>query len=302
VAGVGEGAPDDQEGAARVVPEDGCNEVENPTVNEILDRYERECLPELAPRTQADYRKHLRVLRASFGARLAAELKPKDFGPFVNKIGRGRVQKVRQLATLSAAFTKAVSAWYWIDRNVLRDVQRPKFKARDRLIEDAEFSGCHAVAGRRVQLAMMLALLTGQRRGDILKFRWADIKDMALHVYQSKTGKRVAIQVNADLEKVLDKCWQAGEGKSEYVLCTRTLRPYTDYGFAAVWQRTMNRYVRRGGKRFTFHDIRALAATKCQTPEIAMRLLGHTNMAVTMRVYRRGVEKVDALKLVKDVA
>jgi integrase len=49
-------------------------------------------------------------------------------------------------------------------------------------------------------------------------------------------------------------------------------------------------------QRFTFHDIRALAATRCSTPEVAMRLLGHTTLAMTMRVYRRGVERVKALE------
>ena len=43
---------------------------------------------------------------------------------------------MRQLAVLSAALTQAVSFWYLLDRNVLRDVKRPKRPPRDRLIED----------------------------------------------------------------------------------------------------------------------------------------------------------------------
>ena len=34
--------------------------------------------------------------------------------------------------------------------------------------------------------------------------------------------------------------------------------------------------LKRGGGRHTFHDIRALCATKCPTIEIAMHLLGHS--------------------------
>lgn len=132
------------------------------TVNQILDRYERDAMDDLAPRTRRDYRRHIGHLRARFGPLSAPDLKPKDFGPFLD-IKRGKIQRVRQLAVLSSAFTQAVSYWYILDRNVLRDVKRPKSKPRDRLILDEEFAACKAQAPKRVQLAMMLALITGQR-------------------------------------------------------------------------------------------------------------------------------------------
>src|SRR5207253_5508625 len=104
--------------------------------------------PTLAPRTQKDYARHLVTLRRIYGDRIAEDLEPKDFGPFLQNGGkaRGRIQKVRQLAVLSAAFTQAVSFWYLIPANVLRDVKRPKQLPRDRLIEDWEFEGCKAIA------------------------------------------------------------------------------------------------------------------------------------------------------------
>lgn len=270
------------------------------TVRQILDRYERECVPELAPRTQKDYARHLNYLRQIFGERIAEDLKPKDFGPFLQNGGkkRGQIQKVRQLAVLSAAFTQAVSFWYVLDRNVLRDVKRPKSVPRDRLIEDWEFNGCLAIAPIRVKLAMRLALKIGQRQGDILNLRWEDIKDMEIHIYQSKTKKRLAIAIDAELEKLLDDCWKlknGGNAGSPWVLPTRRGVRYTSEGFRACWQRTMKKWMRRGGENFHYHDIRALCATKCATPELAMRLLGHTTIGMTMRVYRRGVERVQCL-------
>jgi integrase len=85
---------------------------------------------------------------------------------------------------------------------------------------------------------MQLALLTGQRQGDIIRFRWAD------------------------------------------------------------WQRVRIKWERSGGRPLHFHDIRALAATKCPTLEMAQQLLGHSNPAMTRRVYRRGVERVKPLQLI----
>lgn len=271
------------------------------TVNTILDRFVSDSLPSRGLRTQRDYLRHIRVLRREFGQRIADELRPRDFAEFLN-VTKGPIQRVRQLAVLSAAFTDAVSRWFVIESNVLRDVKRRKNKPRDRLILDEEFAAVKAIASPRLQLAMMLALLTAQRQGDIIRFRWSDIRDMELHVYQAKTRKRLAIEVSPELEAVLDQCWLlkgGGHAGSEYVLPTRFGTPYTSEGFRACWQRMMQRVDRRGllTERFTFHDIRALAATKCATPEIAMRLLGHTTLAMTMRVYRRGVERVKALSL-----
>lgn len=278
------------------------------TVAEILERYEREAVPELAPRTQRDYKRHIAILCREFGSKVAAELRPRDFAAFLDVRGRGRVQRVRTLAVLSAAFTQAVSTWYVLEHNVLRDVKRFKSKPRDRLILDREFEAMKALSSRRIKLAMMLALMTAQRQGDILSFKWSDITETEvngkmineLNVLQSKTGKRIAIEISPELEAVLDQCWLlpggGGDG-SDYLIPTRSGSAYTSEGFRAMWQRAMKRFMALGNENFHFHDIRALAATKCATPEIAMRLLGHTTLAMTMRVYRRGVERVQALKV-----
>lgn len=284
------------------------------TVNQILDKYQLECMDTLAPRTRHDYGRQIVHLRRDFGERIASELLPKDFGPYLN-VRVGKVNRVKRLSILSAAFSYAVSSWYWLPRNVLRDVKRPRFKSRDRLVLPEEYAAVRALAPYRIKLEMDLAVMTGQRQGDLLDLKWSAIKDLPapmvdpitgetvtseLHIYQSKTRKRLAIGITRDLERTLDLCWQL-PGRSEYVL-TRGRNGYTRYtsaGFRSLWQTTMRKYVMRGGIRFTNHDLRALAATRCSTPEIAMRLLGHTNIAMTMKVYRRGVERVQALSLTR---
>jgi integrase len=268
------------------------------TVSEILDRYQAECLPSLAPRTARDYARHLGHLKRWFGDRIASELKPKDFGPFlaIPPGKKGRVQRVRQLAVLSSAFTQAVSFWYVLDRNVLRDVKRPRFFPRDRLIEEPEFEALRSRAPLRVQLMMDLALRLGQRQGDLLDLKWADLRDGCVNLQQGKTGKRLAIEITPDLKRIFGKCWLL-PNRGEYIITRKQGGRYTSEGFRALWQRTINAYCRRGGVRFTFHDIRALCATRCASPEIAMKLLGHTNISMTLKVYRRGVERVTALSV-----
>lgn len=268
------------------------------TVSQILDRYQATCLPQLSPRTARDYVRHVGHLKARFGDRIASELKPRDFGPFIQeRAGRkGEVQRVRQLAVLSAAFTQAVSFWYVLDSNVLRDVKRPKRPPRDRLIEAREFDGVRSGAPARVQLMMDLALRLGQRQGDLLDLKWSDLQGGYVTLQQGKTGKRLAIEITPDLKRVFGKCWML-PNRGEYVITRKMGGRYTSEGFRALWQRTINAYCKRGGQRFTFHDIRALCATRCSSPEEAMKLLGHTNISMTLRVYRRGVERVKALQV-----
>lgn len=272
--------------------------ITTPTVAEIIDGYQANCFHKLAPRTARDYIRHVGHLKARFGSLDATTLKPRDFGPFLQeRIGKkGQVQRVRQLAVLSAAFTYAVSFAYTLDRNVLRDVKRPRFYPRDRLIETHEFEAVHSSAPLRVQLMMDLALRLGQRQGDLLDLKWADLRGGEIHISQGKTGKRLAIEISPELKRIFGKCWML-PNRSEYVITRKCGGRYTSEGFRALWQRTINAYCRRGGIRFTFHDIRALCATRCSSPEIAMKLLGHTNISMTMRVYRRGIERVKALQV-----
>lgn len=277
------------------------------TINIILDKYVSEGMDELQPRTAKDYLWHIKRLREWYGDRIAAELKPRDFATFL-QVKRGKTNRVRSLAVLSAALTQAVRRYYILDVNVLRDVERPKSKPRDRLIADEEFQSLRQVAPPRMRLALDLALLTGQRQGDIIRFKWTDIhaevidgkRVSFLHVQQGKTGKRLGIEITPDLKKVLGKCWMlegGGKNGSEYILPTRFGRPYTPDGFRAGWQRVHRKWKALGKVPLHFHDTRALAATKCDTLEAAQALLGHTSPAMTRRVYRRGVERVRPLSM-----
>jgi len=279
------------------------------TVNMILDRYQRDGMDDLAPSTAKNYAYHIRHLRKAFGERIAADLKPRDFGPWLDvKRGEGLAHRVRGLAVLSAAFTMAVSRWYYLELNVLRQVKRPEFPPRRRLIQDAEYRALRAMAPFRMQLAMDLAVLTGQRQGDILDFKWSAIREEMvdghkvsfLHVEQGKTKKRLAIEVTPDLERVLDECWMLlGGGKygSEYVLPNRYGHRYTGAGFRQNWQKLRLKWEANGGRPLHYHDMRSLAATKCASLEEARMLLGHSSDTMTRRVYRMAVDKVRPLSM-----
>lgn len=267
------------------------------TVNEILDKFEAEYIPTLGERTQKDYAYHVRTLRQWFGHRIANELKPRDFRQFMAVIGRGKIQRNRQLAVLSCAFSLAVGMWWMMDTNPCRDVRRHPSKPRTRYVTDEEFNSFRSSLPKRLQLAMDLALLTGQRQGDILRLHWGQVDRTAglIRIQQSKTGKRLGIRITPAVAEVLEHCASLGE-PGDTVIRKRNGSAYTSEGFRAIWQRYQRAWIARGNLRFTFHDLRAKSASDSKTIDDAYQRLGHQSIQMTRRAYDRGVREVDPLR------
>jgi integrase len=270
------------------------------TLNDCFDRYERDVIPTLEPRTQKDYRRHLVILRKTFGHMSPGDVKPRHIGQFLD-VSKGRIQRNRVVAVLSAVYTKAVGRWYVADSNPCTKVERNKSQSRDRNVTDAEFAGMYACCGPKLQVAMDLALLTGQRQGTLLKLKWSQVTPEGVRIQQAnkggKKGKRLLIEMSPALQAVLERARAfLPHLPREYVLRTRKGRPFTQNGFRACWQRSMAKYVKQGGKRFTFHDLRAKSASDSETIQAAYERLGHTSMAMTRGVYDRGERKVKPLR------
>lgn len=269
------------------------NSTESCTVNQILDRFSRDYVPSLSPRTQRDYARHVRDLRYHFGHFLADDMKARDFRDFMD-VRRGKIQRNKQLAVLSCAFSEAVGRWYMAERNPCRDVKRHSSRPRDREVTDAEYQGFKAIVPLRMKLAMELSVLTGQRQGDILSMRWTQVDRVIgkISFKQAKTGKRLGVRITPTVAEILDRCENLGL-PGEYVIRRRDGHRYTSDGFRAIWQRYQRRWAKAGNERFTYHDLRARAAAKCKSVEEAMLLLGHQNISMTRRVYDRAERIID---------
>lgn len=262
-------------------------------VSDILDRFERDYVPSLSPRTQKDYARHCRDLKRWFGHYMADELKPRHFHDFMN-VTKGKIQRNKQLAVLSCAYSEAVGRWYWAERNPVRDVKRHPSRPRDREVTDAEFAGFMATVPYKMQLAMQLSVITGQRQGDILSLTWVQVDRVMnrIRFRQAKTGKRVGIKITPAVDALLERCKDMAPA-GEHVIRRRDGRRYTSDGFRAIWQRYQRRWAKAGHERFTYHDLRARAASKCKSVEDAMLLLGHQNITMTRRVYDRAERVVE---------
>lgn len=274
-------------------------------MNELFDLYERECIPELQPRSQRDYKSILIILRRTFGHLQAQEVKPKHVAEFIN-VPTGRIHRNRMVTILSTVFKKAMGRWC-LDlelTNPCTVVEKWKTSPRDRYVTDDEFRGFRAITRMQVQIAMDLALLIGQRQGDIIGLKWSQVKTEGLprdqwhiEIDQGKTGKKLAILISPAVEAVLDRAWMMDPRMSrEYVLRTKWGRRYTEDGFRAMWQRYCRQWAADGHPRWHFHDIRAKSISDNKSLENAYLLAGHIDMAMTRGVYDRNRRVVQPLR------
>lgn len=131
----------------------------------------------------------------------------------------------------------------------------------------------------RVKQALMLALWTGQRQGDLLALKWSAYDGTHIRLMQSKTRKRVAILVYSELKVMLDTMERTD---AETILTNTFGRPWTSDGFKTTWQKEIKK---AGIKGVTFHDLRGTFVTAARragsTVEQISAASGHSNKDVT---------------------
>src|SRR5262245_35786082 len=145
-----------------------------------------------------------------------------------------------------------------------------------------------AAATPIVRLALYLLLYTGQRESDVITMRWDDIRDGIVHVKQRKTGERVWIAIDPNLQPILDQTPRI----NEYILNSERGRPFaTSNGLARAIKRTLKEI---GVEDHSGHGLRVSAACAlkeagCSDDEVAA-ITGHTNMK-TLRIYLKEVDR-----------
>jgi integrase len=112
-----------------------------------------------------------------------------------------------------------------------------------------------AVASIELQAALLLALWTGQRQGDLLRLSWANYDGIHLRLRQSKGKKRVTIPVGLPLKAALDATKIAGR-LATTILTNTHGRPWTEDGFRASWRKAFERSGLAADLHF--HDLRCV--------------------------------------------
>lgn len=143
----------------------------------------------------------------------------------------------------------------------------------DKIWTDVDVAAFLGKASPEMALALMLALWTGQRQGDLLRLPWSGYEDSHIRLRQSKTGRRVVIPVGSPLRALLDST----QRRSPVILTNQKGRPWTSDGFRTSWAKTCQA---AGVSGLTFHDLRGsavvrLALADATVPQIAT-FTGHS--------------------------
>ena len=281
--------------------------------------YALEVVPTKAPKSQTENHRHIKKLRSVFGPLPLTSITPQEIYKFVD--GRRKKKKDdegnivggftaarREVATLSHAFTKAVE-WGDIGRHPFKkEVRLEGEKPRTRYIEDWEIVECLSLSPMRkrgsvgaIQGYIRLKLLTGLRRGDLLRLRVADCGADGIKITTNKTGKSIVYQWSEELKAAVEMAKAARPvDVSPYIFCTNRGKCYLNeatgeaQGWGSMWQRFMERVLTetKVTERFTEHDLRAKVGSDAESDERARQLLAHADVAMTKRAYRRKAEVV----------
>lgn len=277
------------------------------TIGELLDHYASKVVPTKAPKTQKGNNAQIEQLRLVFGTYPLKALVPRNIYEYHTKRG-AKVSARREIALLSHAYTKAVE-WGFLDRHPFKgEIRLQKNKPRTRYVTDDEIAACLALTPKRkrdsvemIQAYIRLKLLTGLRRGDMLRLKIVDLKANGIHVTTNKTGKPIIYQWTDALLECIEGAKAVRLAKvSPYLFCSRRGKSYLDEatgeasGWNSMWKRFMERLIEEEKikERFTEHDIRAKTASDASSLEHARAMLAHADSRITEQVYRRKPEMV----------
>lgn len=293
-------------------------------MRDIFKRYLLECVPLMKEATQKDYRRIVRRLTEVFGHMRPEDIKKRHVAELL-RVTEKKVAANRRVSVLSSVFSKAVNEWFLTENNPCIGMKLNRVPKNRRFVTWDEYRAVWRIAGPRIQIAMDLAVLTGQRQSDILKLKWDDVdtigtprKDWGIYFEQDKTGTRRKVKIGPSLEEVLQRAKKMlPHVPRTYVVRNEQGHRYTTSGFRSCWQRLMSQamkgvwksgQMKRGEtvrplarqpvltKRFRFHDLRKKAASESKSLQAAFELLGHSNIAMTKTVYDVGFREVESIE------
>ena len=164
---------------------------------------------------------------------------------------------------------------------------------------DADIARIKQVCTPEVADAIDLAVMTGLRRGDLLRLCWSHVHEHEIVIPTNKSGQRVParIPLYAELRAVLARIPK----RSPTVLTNSSKgRPWkTGDGLGSVFIRAKK--IAGIGEELRFHDLRGTAATKFYAAGLPLRviaeILGWTEGSVD-NIIRKYVDRTAATKAV----
>lgn len=231
----------------------------------------------LAARTKKDYLRFLVMVEAEFGDMpLSLVEKPKARGMFKSwrdQLAAARGDRQADYAwgvlarVLSVAKDRGTIATNVCERGgKLYEVDRAEV-----IWLPEHIKAFLTAASDELQFALLLALWTGQRQGDLIKLTWQQYDGTHIRLRQGKRKARVLLPVGSVLKAELDA---RRPDKVEGAILRNTRdKAWTGDGFRTSWGKTHAR-AKLDATDLRFNDLRGTAVTRlalagCSVPQIA---------------------------------
>ena len=281
----------------------------------------------IRPATKRQHLSSIQRLRGVFGDLDVPDITSSKITRwFFQRFDENKTGGRRELETLSSFLT-------WCKRydlilyNTAMGLRLPRPQPRIHYVDDFEVEMFMETANPMIQRYIPLKIYTGARKNDLLSIKVSHITEQGLYIgdrksYRVQTESRSRgriFQIGTELETILNAFPMDGE----YLFESSKRLPYIDFsndttsGFDSIWRRSKERALENGMYQsnqkdkpryvdfeeakilgipliFQERDLRAKTATDCENLSEASIRLGHTNLATTLRTYRRKPEYIKA--------
>lgn len=267
------------------------------TLADLLLRYSREITPTKRGK-DAELNRIDNLRKSKIGSLSVAAISAQVISAWRDT----RLQKVsgatvnRELSLLSHAFSIAMREWgFVLHSNPVSIVRKPpEGKPRDRVLNEEQreslIASCAECKNSWVKPAVVFALETACRRGEILSLQWADVDlDRCTAKVSGKTGSRV-IPLSPCCITMLRTLPRSLDG---------IVFPISVEALKQAYERAVKR---AGIQDFTFHDLRHDALTRLA--KLGLNVLelravsGHTTANMLQRYVNIDAEDL-ALRLIR---
>ncbi|ECI6683331.1 integrase [Salmonella enterica subsp. enterica] len=262
--------------------------------SEWLDEYQKIIdARKYAKKTLQNKTAILSLMRRELGRKSIRKMTPRELNDFVNLYTtRDKMSAAKSAYILVRDIFREAWLAGWVQHSPAIPLRAPKNPVkRSRLVIDEWtkiYKLSHVICRPYMPHAMALALVTGQRRGDISKMRRSDIYDGHLHIEQQKTGFKLALPLELycpALNKTLKQILAACPGDDYLLSARRQIGPYSlSSGFKIARDAAFPDANTRWLSPPTFHEQRSLSERLYREQGVnTQRLLGHKSQFMTDR-------------------
>ncbi|MFL6826224.1 MAG: tyrosine-type recombinase/integrase [Bradyrhizobium sp.] len=238
----------------------------------------------LAESTKTEYKRVFRFWDAEYGTCPYGALEDKAFRADIirwhDRFSEAKPREADNRVTILARVLSWAAKDGPLKMNVMDGFERAYSSDRSDIIWLPEqVDAFLAVASPEMQLAMALALHTGQRQGDIRKLAWSTYDGTSISLRQGKASRlgKAAAVTRVPCTKALKVTLDSAPRRAAVILTTKTGRAFQKRYFAERWDETCKT---AGISDLHFHDLRGTTVTMlfragCNIGEI-VAITGHS--------------------------